>query len=89
MNIARAASKTPTVEHYIMSTLPPASDVSGGKLKVPHFDHKQEAVKWVQSNLPELAKKTTQLWLGWYASNLAYFPSIKLMQVVSIYVHGS
>jgi hypothetical protein len=83
MNIARAASKTPTVEHFIMSTLPPASQVSGGKLKVPHMDYKHAAYEWLKANLPDLAKKTTRLWLGWYPSNLAYFPLMKFIPVVS------
>jgi hypothetical protein len=85
INISRAVSKTPTVDHYIMSTLPPASDVSGGRLKVPHFDYKQRAFKWLHSNLPELAKKTTQLWVGWYTSNLVNVPALRLIPVVSIY----
>lgn len=83
MNIARAASKTPTIEHFIMSTLPPAGQVSGGKLKVPHMDYKHAAYEWLKANLPDLAKKTTRLWLGWYPSNLAYFPLMKFIPVVS------
>lgn len=83
-NIARAASKTPTIDHFIMSTLPPAGQVSGGKLKVPHMDYKHAVYEWMQSNLPDLAKKTTRLWLGWYPSNLAYFPMMKFIPVVSI-----
>lgn len=86
MNIARAASKTPTIEHFIMSTLPPAGQVSGGKLKVPHMDYKHAAYEWLKANLPDLAKKTTRLWLGWYPSNLAYFPLMKFIPVVSVHI---
>ncbi|KAF4819927.1 NmrA-like family domain-containing protein 1 [Colletotrichum tropicale] len=81
LNIARAAAKITTLEHYIMSSLPPAGKVSGEKLNVPHMDYKGAAFDWIKDNLPELAMKTTRLWLGWYASNLAYFPMMKFIPV--------
>ncbi|KAF6827694.1 hscarg dehydrogenase [Colletotrichum musicola] len=77
LNIARAAVKTPTLQHYVMSSLPPAGKVSGGKLKVPHVDYKNAAYDWIKDNLPELAQKTTQLWLGWYPSNVVFVPMMK------------
>lgn len=36
-NLARAAAKTATLEHYIWSTLPSAKKTSGGKILVPHM----------------------------------------------------
>lgn len=66
-----------------MSSLPPAGKVSGGKLKVPHFDYKSAAHDWIKANLPELAQKTTQLWLGWYPSNVVYVPMMKFAPMVS------
>ncbi|KFZ16051.1 hypothetical protein V501_02430 [Pseudogymnoascus sp. VKM F-4519 (FW-2642)] len=69
-NIANAAAKTPTLKHYVFSTLPPAGKVSGGQLKVPHFDYKAAVEDYIRETLPELASKTTYLWVGWYASNL-------------------
>lgn len=70
MNIAKAAASTPTLQHYVFSTLPPAGKISGGQLKVPHFDYKAAVDKHISEKMPELAKKTTYLWVGWYVGNL-------------------
>ncbi|GKT64330.1 HSCARG dehydrogenase [Colletotrichum tofieldiae] len=78
-NIANAASQIRTLKHFVLSALPPADKVSGGKLKVPHFDYKQKAVDWIVQNTPELWSKTTEFWPGWYTSNLAYLPFMKFM----------
>ena|SRR2546423_1375709 len=37
-NIATAAARVETLEHFIWSSLPSASTVSGGKLGVPHME---------------------------------------------------
>jgi hypothetical protein len=87
MNIAVAASKTPTLEHYIWSTLPSATKVSNGKFKVPHLDYKEEIDGRIIAELPALAKKTTFLWLGWYPANIAFFPMLKALPVVSKLSH--
>ncbi|KAF9875430.1 hscarg dehydrogenase [Colletotrichum karsti] len=81
INIAKAAAKIPTLKHYVLSSLPPAGLASKGQLKVPHFDYKQEAYRWIVINLPELAAKTTELWLGYYASNLGAHPMTKLLPI--------
>ena len=83
LNLARAAAATPTLKHYVISSLPPAGKVSGGKLKVPHFDYKQMGFEWIETNLPELAAKTTILWVGWYSSNMANFPNSRMIPIVS------
>jgi hypothetical protein len=70
-NVALAASKIPTLQHYLFSTLPNASEISGGKHPVPHFDHKARIDDRIRAELPELARKTTFIWLGWYSANLA------------------
>jgi len=82
-NIAVAASKTPTLEHFIWSTLLSATKTSNGKFKVPHLDYKAEVDAHIIAELPDLAKKTTFLWVGWYPSNLAWFPMLKAIPVVS------
>ncbi|KAJ9656365.1 hypothetical protein H2201_008559 [Coniosporium apollinis] len=56
VNMARAASKTTTLEHYIWSTLANPMKISNGKYLIPHFE--------------ELLKKTTFLWVTYFASNL-------------------
>ncbi|CAG9939668.1 unnamed protein product [Clonostachys rosea f. rosea IK726] len=81
MNIANAASKIPTLKHYIMSSLPPAKISSHGRLPVPHFDFKHEAYQHIQGNLPSLAAKMTRIWVGWYPSNMAFSPLMKLIPV--------
>ncbi|KAM0424471.1 hypothetical protein ACHAPT_010395 [Fusarium lateritium] len=79
INIAKAAAQVPGLKHYVMSTLPPASLSSSGKLPVPHFDYKHAAYQWVEENLPELAAKTTRVWLGFYASNIGLSPMTKFV----------
>ncbi|KAJ4287573.1 hypothetical protein N0V90_012276 [Kalmusia sp. IMI 367209] len=75
--LARAASKTSTLEHYIWSTLPSAKALTDGKYPVPHLDYKAEVDDWIRSDLPELNKKTTYLVLGFYPNNFANFPNLK------------
>ena len=68
INLARAASATPTLEHYIWSTLPDVSAITGGKYPVPHFVGKNRIDAFIRSD-KELLKKTTFLWITWYHSN--------------------
>ncbi|KAL4966422.1 NmrA/HSCARG family protein [Aspergillus stella-maris] len=70
INLAIAASKTESLEHYIFSTLPDSSKYSGGKAIVPYYESKNAVERYIRSNLPGLLEKTTFLWLGWYASNV-------------------
>jgi uncharacterized protein YbjT (DUF2867 family) len=72
LNLARAAAKTQTLEHFIWSTLPDAKAISDGKFLIPHFDAKARLDAYIKSQ-PELLKKTTFLWIAFYASNL-FFP---------------
>jgi hypothetical protein len=72
LNLARAALQTPTLEHYIWSTLPDARTISNGAYVVPHFDAKARIDAFIKSQ-PALLKKTTFLWITFYATNL-FFP---------------
>ncbi|MCJ1382461.1 hypothetical protein MMC17_005574 [Xylographa soralifera] len=81
IKLASAAAKTKTLEHYIWSTLPSTKAPSGGKHFVPHMEPKSQVDQYIQDQFPELAKKTTFLWVAWYAANLAKMPLIKLMEV--------
>ncbi|KAF1965844.1 NAD(P)-binding protein [Bimuria novae-zelandiae CBS 107.79] len=83
--LARAASQTSSLEHYIWSTLPGAKALTNGKFPVPHFDYKAEVDDWIRSDLPELHKKTTYLVLGFYPSNLAFFPMLKPFEIPNSY----
>lgn len=82
-NIARAAAKTSTLEHYIWSTLPSAKKLTGGKLLVPHLDYKVAISDYIKSQLPDLAAKTTYLSIGYYPQNMAYYPMLKPFEIVS------
>ncbi|KAI9770840.1 MAG: hypothetical protein M1839_003035 [Geoglossum umbratile] len=71
INLAKAASKTPTLEHYIWSTLPNSVKISGGKYSVPHFDSKNIIDDYIKQD-QDLYPKTTFLWIGFYATNFVY-----------------
>ncbi|KAK7422007.1 hypothetical protein QQZ08_009728 [Neonectria magnoliae] len=71
INLANAAAATPTLRHYIWSTLPNATHISQGKISIPHFTSKNTVDSYIRSD-PELLRKTTFLWVTMYASNLQY-----------------
>ena len=77
MNLARAAAKTPTLEHYLWSTQPSAKRQFPGKLETPHMDYKAKVDERIRAELPDLAAKTTYLYFGYYPQNMAYFPLLK------------
>lgn len=70
---ARAAAKTSTLETYFWSTLPAASDLSNGEVKVPHFDAKGAVDAYIKND-PVLNAKTIFLMTSFYASNFNYPP---------------
>jgi hypothetical protein len=67
-NLAKAAMKTATLEHYVWSTLPSSYKISNRKFFIPHFEVKARVDEYIKSN-PDLLKKTTFLWLAFFASN--------------------
>ncbi|KAL4731127.1 hypothetical protein ACLX1H_000088 [Fusarium chlamydosporum] len=74
-NAAYAASKTTTLEKYIYSALGPMKEVSKGKY--PHCHHwetKAAAVKYIENEMPELASKTSYIYIGAYATNAFLYP---------------
>lgn len=71
MNVADAVSATPSIEHFIWSTLPHARRITGGKLQPAHFVAKNRLDDRIKGD-PDLLKKTTFLWVGWYATNFLY-----------------
>lgn len=73
VKLARAAAKTTTLETYFWSTLPAASDLTNGEVKVPHFDGKGAVDAYIKND-PALNAKTIFLLTGLYASNLGYPP---------------
>ncbi|KAI9865622.1 MAG: hypothetical protein M1813_002080 [Trichoglossum hirsutum] len=72
INLAKAASRTPTLEHYVWSTLPNAKKISGGKYLVPHFESKNIVDDYIKQD-ENLYPKTTFIWITFYATNY-FFP---------------
>ena len=80
-NVALAASKISTLEHYFFSTLPSGTKLSNGQRSVPHMDYKAAVDDRIRHELPDLAKKTTFVWMAWYSANMAFFPVIRPFEV--------
>ncbi|KAK1834591.1 NAD(P)-binding protein [Podospora conica] len=79
MNLALAASQTPTLEHYLWSTQPSPKRQfpGGGRLEAPHMDYKANVDARIKAELPALAARTTYLYFGYYPQNMAFFPLLK------------
>ena len=71
INIAKAASATETLEHYVWSTLPDGKTISKGKFIVPHFEAKNTVDRYIKSDAALMAK-TTFLWNTFFASNYGW-----------------
>ncbi|EMC99780.1 hypothetical protein BAUCODRAFT_30183 [Baudoinia panamericana UAMH 10762] len=70
LNIATAAQHTEGLEHFILHSLPAGEKVTDGKAFCAHTDYKDHAVDEMKKSMPELMKKTTFLWMGFFSSNL-------------------
>ena len=68
INIAKAASQTASLEHFIWSTLPNSERMSGGRHYVPHFAGKNRVDDYIKKD-KALFAKTTFLWITLYGSN--------------------
>lgn len=71
-NLAEAAAETIGLSHYIWSTLPSSAILSQGKYHTPHFESKASVDEYILKQFPELASKTTFLWVAYYAYNLTF-----------------
>jgi len=70
-NLADAAANTPTLEHFVWSTLPNGLKISKGKYLVPHFEGKNKIDEYIKS-IAALHAKTTFLWVAFYAHNYLF-----------------
>ena len=69
-NIIDAAAKIETLERFVYSSLPYTDKLSGGKYShVYHFNGKAMAEEYGKAKYPELWKKTTVLYAGYYLEN--------------------
>lgn len=68
LNIARAASQTPSLKHMIWSTLPDAESFTGGNVSIPHFQSKIPAEKYLRDPKNGMVGRTTFYHVGLYAS---------------------
>lgn len=87
--IASAASKTFILEHFVLHSLASGEKLAGPEYMCPHWDYKDRASDKIKESMPELAKKTTFLWVGRFVSNLWTQPMIKPMEVVSALLSAS
>lgn len=81
LTIARAAQKSSTLEHFIIHTLASGEKLAGKDYICPHWDYKDKAADEIKRSLPDLAKKTTFLGVGFFVSNL--FSMLKPLEMVS------
>ncbi|KAF3384089.1 Carnitinyl-CoA dehydratase [Talaromyces pinophilus] len=72
-SIGHVAAKTPTLETYFWSTVPAASKLTNGEMKVPHFDVKGAIDEYFKTD-PTLHAKAIFLLTGFYPSNFGYPP---------------
>lgn len=74
LNVAQAASKIPSLQHLIWSTLPDGLKVTNGKYAIPHFQSKIPAEHYLSDAKNGMDSKTTYLHVGLYGSNLERIP---------------
>jgi hypothetical protein len=76
-NAAVAASTIETLEVFIYSALPPMNAPSKGKYPHSyHWESKAAIVSYIFSSHPSLAKKTSLIYLGAYATNPLFTPRL-------------
>ncbi|OJJ65884.1 hypothetical protein ASPBRDRAFT_49429 [Aspergillus brasiliensis CBS 101740] len=74
-NAAIAASRVPTLERFVYSALGPMKRASKGKYAQSyHWDSKATIVDYIKREQPELAKKTSFIYIGVYATNPLFVP---------------
>lgn len=71
VNMVKAAKKTPTLQHYLWSTLPNSNALSKGKFNVHFFDVKSSVDDYIRQDKEFLAK-TTFLYLTFFSKNMFY-----------------
>ncbi len=76
-NAAHAAAAVPLLERFIYSALPPMKKHSKGKYSdTHHYDSKATVIEYILEDEPELAKKTSFIYLGAYNTNAMLTPRL-------------
>ncbi|KAF8861106.1 NAD(P)-binding protein [Acephala macrosclerotiorum] len=76
-NAAHAAAAVPSLEQFVYSTLPAMRKVSNGKHGSSfHWEAKATVVDYILEEEPELAKKTSFIYLGGYTTNAMLTPRL-------------
>ncbi|RHZ64964.1 uncharacterized protein CDV56_109407 [Aspergillus thermomutatus] len=76
-NAAIAASRVPTLERFVYSALGPMKRASKGKYALSHhWDSKATIVDYIKREQTELAKKTSIIYIGVYATNPLIMPKL-------------
>lgn len=82
-NAIDAASKVPTLERFILSSLSNAEKWSKGKYtRVYHFDGKARAAEYIPKAHPELWSKTSIFQAGLFLSNFTSLPLNQPLKVI-------
>ncbi|OQU98053.1 hypothetical protein CLAIMM_03886 [Cladophialophora immunda] len=76
-NLANACAASTSLQHYIWTTLPSSTKTTEGEIFVPHFEGKAKTDEYILESLPGLAKKTSFLYVGFYALNFVAYPFLK------------
>jgi len=69
ISLAKAASQTSSLKHFVWSTVPDHVKISGGKHSIPHFEGKHKVDEFIRQD-KDLLSKTTFLWVGYYGTNI-------------------
>ena len=76
-NAAQVAAKVLTLNRFVYSALPPMKQLSGGKyFQSFHWESKAAIVEYIENDLPDLAKKTSFIYLGAYNTNPLLAPRL-------------
>jgi hypothetical protein len=75
--VARIASELPALHNFVFSSLPDARSLFGGKFQlILPYNSKTYIKEGIQRGYPDLWKKTTVLYVGYYYQNWLKYPKI-------------
>ncbi|RDW70994.1 hypothetical protein BP6252_07557 [Coleophoma cylindrospora] len=75
-NAAQAAARVPTLERLVYSAFPSMKKLTGGKYHSNHWESKAAVAEYIETELPDLAKKTSYVYLGAYNTNAFLAPTL-------------